>query len=188
MIITGIAHPPARIHEKTQIPSIDLGHFGYLALKQYRVERLVTSLAPGWEQALARAARESEIPYTVAIPYSGHESGWEKKARLVFEELIEQAAAVVTISGGSHPDARLKCYRWQVNQADLVLSLWDYDFSSEVFGMIAYALRGGKQVANLWEDWNIVYNLRRRQARQLTPRRSGAQVFEVKKVGSPKAG
>ncbi len=178
MIITGIAHPPARLYEKSPLPSTELVYLAAKALKKYKAGHLVTSLSPGWEQALAKAALELDVPFTVAIPYPGRDNVLKKDSLVLYYELLAKAEEVFQISDTYCDTAVMECNCWRVDRADALLALWDYEFFGETFQVIDYALKNNKEVVNLWKDWEHLYGLRRKDKSAYTPKkRSGAQVF-----------
>jgi hypothetical protein len=176
MIITGIAHPPSRLREKKEIPSLELSFLALRALQEYPATRLVTNLTPGWEQALAKAAIELDIPYTVNVPFPRLVSFWQPEAERLYRELLAGAAETRNIQdppGGSHG---------RVSQADLILALWDYEFQGEVFMLVEEALRLGKQVANLWPDWEALLSLKKVYGAVYNLPKQGARIFERRKT------
>lgn len=179
MIITGIAHPPDRLREREALPSIDLVHLAREALKTYGATHLLTSLAPGWEHALAKAALELAIPFTVAIPYSGRDASWPRDARQLYLDLLARAGDVFRMSEESANTTELDGHLWRVDRADQVLALWDYEFNGDIYLTVSYALQLGTRVANLWQDWQTLYSLRKSRSTVLIQARNlGAQVFE----------
>ena len=181
MIVTGIAHPPVRLHERSNLPSTELVYLAMRALREHGATQLFTSLAWGWEQALASAAIEMEIPYTVGIPYPGREVEWLREPRVRYYDLLSRAAEVYNICKLYSATAVIEGHQWRVDRAGLVLSLWDFEFSGDTFSTIQYALSTGKKVVNLWQDWEALYNLRRPVfSFSLQKKRTGAQVFHRK--------
>jgi hypothetical protein len=178
VIVTAIAHNPERIYERAVIPSVELVYLAKKALQEYQATHLLTSLEPGWEQALAKAAIELEIPFTVILPYPGRDSEWEREARLLYLDLLARSAGVESFSEAGTVTADLECHCFQVDHADTVLALWEYDFSDEVFAVLKYALKEDAQVVNLWEDWAHLFRLRRRSAALKQPaKRAGARIY-----------
>jgi hypothetical protein len=180
MIITGIAHPPARLGEKNPLPSLELTYLAVRALQEYPAAKLITRLAPGWEQALAKAALELEIPYTVTVPQPRREITWRAEALALQRELLAAAAEVRQPDPRGTPPGAAELRR--VEEADLILALWNYDFSGETFSLIEHALKKGKQVVNLWRDWEAVLSLRKVYGLPAPLKRSGAQIYEGKKA------
>ncbi len=179
MIITGLAHPPARLHERASLPSTELVYLAVQALRQYQAAHLITSLAMGWEQALAIAANELEIPYTAALPYPGREVEWPHGARAAYHDLLARAKEVILLTARYADTAVMAGHCWRIDRAGLVLALWDYDFSGDTFASIQYAVSIQKPVVNLWQDWDSLYSLRK-PAFIIPVQKAGrgAQVFE----------
>jgi hypothetical protein len=181
MIITGIAHPPVRLHERSNLPSTELVYLAMRALREYGATQLLTSLAWGWEQALASAAIEMEIPFTVAIPYPGREVEWQREPRIRYYDLLARASEVYRVNDCYSDTSIMEGHQWRVQRAGLVLALWDYEFAGDTFSTIKYALQAGKKVVNLWQDWEALTNLRRPVfSFSLQRSRTGAQVFNRK--------
>lgn len=178
MIITGIAHPPERLRERSCLPSNELVYLANKALKDYRATRLITSLEPGWEQALAKAALELNIPYVVAFPHPGRDAEWKQETRIVYYDLLSRSEEVYQVCDFSCENALQECHYWQADHSDIVLALWDYDFGDETFNVIDYALNKGLEVDNLWQDWISVSSLRKLSPAAYTEaKKKGAQVF-----------
>ncbi len=182
MKITGIAQPTQTWYDRTNLPSGDMVFLAMRALRTYRATGLITSLTPGWDQALVKAAIELDLPYTVAVPYPGFDQSWDRVARISSSSLLARAYRVVNVMDCEGSEAWMETHCWRVDQADLVLALWDYRFSGETYQVMSYALNTGKQVTNLWQDWEHLASLKRRPAGSMQGRRAtGAQVYESKK-------
>jgi hypothetical protein len=177
MIVTGIAPAPQQLEERSSLPSNELVYLASKALKTYKATRLITSLQPGWEQALAKAAIECKIPYVVSFPYPGRDSEWSQEMRVLYYELLSRAAEVYQICDEYTETALRECQEWQTDKAELVLALWDYDFDSQVFSGIRYAVDHDVQVCNLWQDWESLTLLRKNPQPSKAHRRKGAQVY-----------
>ena len=178
MIVTGIAHPPVRLHERSELPSSELVYLAKMALKTYGATHLITSLAQGWEQALTKAAIELQIPYTVAIPFPGRDADWKREARLLYLDLLARACDVYRVSEEWSENAVMEGHFWRVDRAELLLALWDFEFQGDTFQTMSYGLQNDLKVVNLWNDWSHLYNLRRvRPAVSIQNRKVGAQVF-----------
>ncbi len=181
MIITGIAHEPKRLYEKTELPSGELIYLASKALREYKAKRLITTLDLGWEMALTKAALELKIPFIVAIPYPGRDTTWNKSTRSTYLELMARASEVFRIADCYSETALTECRDWRLDQSDLVLALWDYEFEGEPFLGIDYALKSNKTVCNLWKDWEYLSRLRRKDPPPYTAQDpKGARIFGKK--------
>jgi hypothetical protein len=179
MIITGIAHTPARLHERTYLPSNELVYLASKALREYNATSLITSLSLGWDQALAKAALELKIPFSVAIPYPGRDRVLKRDAQVIYYDLLAHSTDVHQVSEDYCDSAMLEAHIWRVEHSDYVLALWDYEFTGDCFRVIDFALKSDKPVANLWEDWRKLYMLRKsNQEINQQDRPHGAQVFD----------
>lgn len=181
MIVTGIANRPNLLHERKNLPSSELVLLAHNGLIKYEATHLITSLSPGWEQALAKAANELEIPYTVAIPYPGRDQEWKGEARIHYYDLLTRAYEVFQISEVYTEDAMLESHFWMADRSDLILTLWSYEFYGDTFKVVDYGIKKGITVTNLWHDWESLYTLKRESRILVGPvNRVGAQVFETK--------
>jgi hypothetical protein len=178
VVVTGVAPPIERLCKRSILPPNDLVHLAAMALKAYKTEHLITSLEPGWEQALAKAAVEFKIPYTVTVPYAGRDRDLRPAARVLYNELLARANKSVITSGAMGASTLFECRCWQIDNSDLLLALWDFNFQGELFDAIRYALKKGLTVANHWMDWQSFHTLREDIQTDYAPNRpKGAQVF-----------
>lgn len=177
MILTGVAPDPRQIHDRGELPSGELVYLAKMALKSCEATCLITSLTPGWEQALAKAAIELDIPFIVALPYPGRDTEWERDLRNLYVQLLAQAEEVFMVCDHPGREAEMEANAWRVDRSDRVVALWEYEFCGETFQTMNYALNNGKEVINLWEDWAHLYKLRRQRQTVVTARKRGAQVY-----------
>jgi hypothetical protein len=181
MIITGIANRPNHLHERTTLPSSELVFLASEALKEYKATHLITSLSPGWELALADAANELDLPYTVAIPCLGRDEDWQREARIRYYDLLARAYEVYQTSDTCTEKAVLECHQWMADRADLILALWNYEFYGNTYKIIDYGIKRDITVTNLWRDWEALYTLKRNtRVKTSMVKRGGAQVFEAR--------
>jgi uncharacterized phage-like protein YoqJ len=177
MIVTGFAHSPERLQERSLLPSNELVYLASKALKTYQATRLITSLELGWEQALAKAAVELKIPFVVSFPFPGRDKDWSQENRVLYYELLSRAAELYQVNDEYSETALRECRAWQTEQADLILTLWDYEFEGDVYHAIHSALQQEVEVNNLWQDWLSLRQLRKKTVPEYASRRKGAQVY-----------
>jgi uncharacterized phage-like protein YoqJ len=156
---------------------MDLVYLAVRALNRYGATEVITSLALGWEQALAKAAIELGIPYTVAIPFRGRNYDWNCDVNRLYHELLESAERIHCISDVYSDHVMIEDHLWRVGRSDAVLALWDYEFQGETFSVIDYALKSRKLVINLWKDWESLFRLRRHRSSPVQQSRNGARIF-----------
>jgi uncharacterized phage-like protein YoqJ len=177
VIITGIALPPRRLYGNSRLAANELVYLASKALKKYQGTRVISPLEPGWDQALAKAALELKLPYTVALPYKGRDNGMTTGARINYYELLSRADEVYIISENESSSTLYDCRCWQLDQSDMGLVLWDYNFYDDVFLSIKYGLDHRKTINNLWQDWQVLSGLRQTNKQSYQPQKTGAQVF-----------
>lgn len=185
MKITGIAQPTQPWYDRTSLPAGDMVFLAMRALRFYQATQVVTGLKPGWDQSLVKAAIELDLPFTVVLPYPGYELAWNRSVRIAASDLLVRARRVEYITGCSENDAAAGAWKEahyrRVDQADLLMALWDFRFAGETYQVMNYALQTGKEVVNLWQDWDRLARLKRRPANQLQGKcTTGAQVYDNK--------
>lgn len=112
-----------------------------------------STMALGWDQALADAAIKLGIPFEAAVPFEGQESKWPVDSQRYYRRLLTRAEEVHIVSSGgfSVPKMQLR-NEYMVDRADLVLALWNGSRSGTENAVI-YARKVGKPVINLWSSW-----------------------------------
>jgi hypothetical protein len=88
--------------------------------------RVVTSLAEGADQLVARVAVELGIPVDVVIPSAGYRGSLEPAFRVAFDELLARAASVVQLDH-AEPGAQayLDAGLVLLDRADTLIAIWD---------------------------------------------------------------
>lgn len=99
-------------------------------LSAYKVDKVISGLAIGFDQILAHAALQMDIPYTAAIPFRGQESRWPFATREWYNYLVSNANEIVIVSGGEYsPTLMQKRNEWMVDRVKeengKLLALWD---------------------------------------------------------------
>lgn len=183
MKITGIAPGLSHLYEHNCPAFEELVYLATQALQVYHPTRLITSLYPGWDQALAKAALNLGIPIHVALPYRKREHFLRVNFPDLYKDLLPKARHIECLSDTQHKDSDLECHLWRASRADMILALWEYEFSGNTFQVIDASLKAHKQVVNLWEDWSRLYSLRKElDAVYRTQPAQGAQIFTQKSV------
>jgi hypothetical protein len=114
-----------------------------------------SALAAGADQLFADLALRSGVPVTAVIPgmdYERHLGGRESRA--AFRRLVRACSARVDLPLERTPeDAYAAAGRWIVDQADLLIAVWDGEPARGPGGtgeVVAYANRVGVPVRVLW--------------------------------------
>lgn len=109
-------------------------------------------MAHGWDQAVAEAAIDLDIPFTAAVPFVGQERRWPAGSQRRYRQLLAAAVSVEIVS--PYPGTRAMDLRnkWMVDRADRLVALWDGSWGG-TFNCIQYAIRVHVPFDNLWNQW-----------------------------------
>lgn len=153
MILAATGHRPDKLGgyaSKTHWRLIALAR-DYLSDRQ--PSAVIVGMALGWDQAVAQAAIDFNIPFTAAIPFEGQERRWPETSQARYHGLLDRAASVEIIS----PYCDILAYQhrneWMVDRADEIAALWDGSWGG-TFNCVRYAEKVGKPVENLWPKWH----------------------------------
>jgi uncharacterized phage-like protein YoqJ len=154
MIIAGSGHRPEKLggySENVFIRLVTLAK-GCLMFKQ--PDLVITGMALGWDQALAAACQQLNIPYHAYIPFKGQEGLWPTEAQRKYKKLLKGAEKVVTVSAGGYSAYKMhKRNEAMVDACDELLVLFNGDPRSGTSKCIDYAKLKDKTVTNLWKEW-----------------------------------
>jgi uncharacterized phage-like protein YoqJ len=127
----------------------ELRHFAREKIVSLGATEIVSGMALGWDQAVALAAIDLQIPFVAVIPFYGMESKWQPDMRAEFDWIRERAKTEVEFS----MDAYQKRNEFMVDYADGVMGLWDGRKHGGTFNCLRYAHEKGRRVHHLWQDW-----------------------------------
>jgi hypothetical protein len=179
--ISGIAPGLSRLYNRNGPAFDELVYLATQALQLYRATTLITSLYQVWDQALAKAALHLDIPIQIALPYRDRELFMRINNPQLYRDLLAKAENNECLSETFHDTVDIDCHRWRATRSDLVMALWDYDFCGDTFQVIDHALKAGKQVVNLWEDWSRLGSLHKELAAIFHSKQtSDTQIFSEK--------
>lgn len=150
MIIGTAGHRPQRTGGR----SLDLMLLAQRAILRENPTSVITGMATGWDQAVARACFGLGIPYTAAVPFEGQESRWPDAVQMEYRSLLGGAASVVYVSTpGYHPAKMDKRNQWIVDHCGKMLVLYDGLGSSGTADAVERAERAGLEITNCWQEW-----------------------------------
>ena len=119
--------------------------------------RIISGLALGWDQALAKAAIDLGIHLTVAIPFEGQERMWPAKSQNHYREMRAAATTEYVVSPGGYTPWKMQARnQWMVNHSDVMFALWDGTKSGGTYNCVRYArdtANPAVPINNLWERW-----------------------------------
>lgn len=124
-------------------------------LRGLRPVRVISGMAPGFDQWLAWACVEAEIPWYAAVPYAGQEHRWSAAAQREYHELLTRAAAPPIVlapsyrprSGNDLGTFELR-NRWMIDYSDVVLACY-LGFSGGTQNAVRYATAQQRSILNI---------------------------------------
>lgn len=158
-VICGTGHRPTKLakqgvaaYSPTQTKLLTRLCVEYL--KANPVSKVISGMALGFDQALAMAAIELDIPFVAALPFRGQESKWPSPSQYTYRALVEKAQQVVYVSPGGYTASKLQQRNiWMVDHSDYVVALWDSQPHGGTYHCIKYAREKNKPTVNLFQDW-----------------------------------
>lgn len=157
MIVAGTGHRPDKLGGYSNIIATRLEALARSHFEAHRPSRVISGLALGWDQAVARAAIDLGIPLTAAMPFEGFDRRWPDSSRCRLDKILEAAAEIVVCHPFPAPTLALQIRNeWMVDRADEMLALWDGSWGG-TFNCIQYAEKRGRPVENLWSRWVDLY-------------------------------
>lgn len=159
MIIAGTGHRPDEIGGYTNDAYLKIVKIAYDFLKKNyaEIDVVISGGAQGWDMALADAARRLRIPYLMAIPFVGQEKVWPEigtYSQEFYNNLKTEAHEIhIICKGGYEPYKMQVRNEWMVNNADMILAMWNGEKSGGTFNCIEYAEKKKKKIINLWEKY-----------------------------------
>ena len=153
-VYAATGHRPNRLGGYGEANLDKLYRFALVSIRPLPVGRMISGMALGWDQAVAKACVHYGIPWTAAIPFEGQDSKWPAYARDAYLDLLAKAAEVVYVGTPGYSPAKMETRnRWMVDHATHVLALWSGSAGGTA-NCIAYAKRMGKVIVPLWEKWS----------------------------------
>jgi len=125
LAVTG--HRPPKLLGYGLGPVRKLARFAAELLQEIEPERVITGMAQGWDQAVAVACVELEIPYIAAVPWPGQAEKWPADGQRLCRRLLDRAAHVEVVCWPTvySPLWMQARNEWMVARAEALLALWD---------------------------------------------------------------
>lgn len=157
MILAGTGHRPDKLGGYTEQAATSLRQFLRKELARMNPKCCISGMALGYDQALAWACVDLEIPFVAAIPFKGQEALWPHHAQLQYRELLAKAVGQHYICDPGYAAWKMqKRNCWMVhqlkNKEDRVLALWNKS-EGGTGNCVRYAKEQGVGVLNLWDSW-----------------------------------
>jgi uncharacterized phage-like protein YoqJ len=124
-------------------------------LERYPVKEVISSLALGFETALAEAALKCHLPYHAVLPFDHLPEKWSPEHKTRFQNLLAKATTTYTISPGPYkPWKQATALLYRVSKSDIVLTLWDGQ-EKHIKAALAVVKKEGKEAINVWDSWKL---------------------------------
>lgn len=78
---------------------------------------------------LKKQPKYGDIKVIVALPFAGHDGGWDERSKSRLAFLIEHSAEVVTVGSVPGPEAYKVRNYYMVDHADILVAVYDNDRS-----------------------------------------------------------
>lgn len=158
-IFAGTGHRPEKLGGYNPTTDDRLLALASWHLEQHPCHAVISGMAAGWDQALAEAAIQHQIPLIAAVPFKGQEERWSVAARHRYLGLLSQAAHIEIIDGDVRDETEArrafdKRNRWMVDRCTHLVTLWDGS-NGGTANCIRYATRGERppKFYDLWSYW-----------------------------------
>lgn len=112
-----------------------------------------TGMALGWDQTVAEACTQIDMPYVAVVPHIAQPSRWPHESQIHYDGLIGEAEQVIVLFEGSWQNWMLMARNaYIVGACDEMLALWS-GAPGGTASCVAMAGRARKRVTNCWEEW-----------------------------------
>lgn len=153
MIICGTGHRPDKLGGYSQEVFDKLVDLASEHIFKLKPDYVISGMALGWDQALAKAAYECSIPFHAYIPFVGQEGRWPRESQAKYHALLHRADKVVYCNPEGYAGWKMqKRNEDMVNASDVVLALWDGS-AGGTGNCIGYANKKGVEIINVWDEW-----------------------------------
>lgn len=154
MIISGTGHRPDKLGGYSDVAFNKLVIVAEKYLSENKPDKVISGMALGWDQALAQACINLEIPFVAAIPFKNQECKWPKESQIKYKTILAAASECVTVCEGEYAAWKMQVRnKYMVDNSDLVLAMFD-GTDGGTANCVNYAISKNKQVVNLYNKWN----------------------------------
>lgn len=161
-ILAGTGHRPDKLPDKafgyTRAAFDILVQVASDALRELKPAHVISGMALGWDQALARAAVDCGIPFTAAVPFREQPNTWPQESRDQYFELLGLADRIVYVCDDGYAAWKMqKRNEWMCDHSDGLIVLSNGDRFGGTWNCLQYADRVGKPVKNVYPEWLKAY-------------------------------
>lgn len=126
------------------------------------IDVVITGMAIGWDQAIAKACRDLNINYWAAIPFYNQHIIWPQNVQDEYFNLLEHAKEVINTARCSNQFDNYTDYSprkmyarniWMIDNAELILGLYNGEPKGGTYQAFQYAQSKNKIIVNLWNTY-----------------------------------
>lgn len=152
-ILAFTGHRPDKIGGYNASASERLEAFAAGIIIDLKPRSVITGMALGWDQAVARAAVVLGVPIVAAIPFAGQERKWPPESQRAYRELLSKLSELVTVCHGGYEAWKMqRRNEWMVDNCTKLVALWDGSIGGTA-NCVTYARRVGRETLNVWPRW-----------------------------------
>jgi uncharacterized phage-like protein YoqJ len=153
MILAGTGHRPDKLGGYGALVQRRLIEIARIALMEYKPAVVISGMALGWDQALARAAVDVGIEWWAYVPCTGQEKRWPPTSQVLYRELLHSAKMVKYVTMGPFTETCLqKRNEAMVNDCHRLMALWN-GTRGGTWNCIQYATMRHRPIINLWKKF-----------------------------------
>jgi uncharacterized phage-like protein YoqJ len=154
MIIAGTGHRPNKLGGYSEDNFKRLVAIGEKWLKEFDTTKVISGMALGWDQALAQAAINLNIPLIAAIPFKNQDKVWQYNSKKYYKELLSKAFEINNVSGMDDYKVQYMQRRneWMVDNCDILLAMFD-GTEGGTANCVRYAELKNKKLLNIYSDY-----------------------------------
>jgi len=158
MILAVTGHRPPKLGGYGRLVNHRLAKFAFEVLtsmtERNTVERVLTGMTLGWDQAIAHACIQQHVYFIAVVPFHGQEKAWPPASQETYKAILDRADQVVVTANGDDYGAWKMHHRnrWLVDHADLLVALWDGSEGGTA-SCVQYAEKKGLPIVNVWDRW-----------------------------------
>ncbi len=153
MILAGTGHRPPKLGGYGEQVHIELVTLATEQIKALKPDLVISGMALGWDQAIARASMLLKIPFDAYVPFEGQERMWPRTSQENFTWLLARARRVLYVCPPGYAAWKMQARNEaMVDDCDRLLALWDGSAGGTA-NCVRYAQSKGKEIVNCWQQW-----------------------------------
>lgn len=153
IVLAGTGHRPDKLGGYDDHTADRLYLLALAELRRIKPSVVISGMALGWDQALALAALDSQVPVHAYVPFRGQESKWPVRSRSMYASILARVAKRVVVCEGDYAAWKMnRRNEAMVNDCEGVLALWNGSPGGTA-NCVFYAKKMSKPVHNCWAKW-----------------------------------